>query len=94
VKIRFPGVPLEHIDQLCSEEEIVKVSISTFKREIMGHYDGSNNGKTTIEEVQTGGWGCSIRSSKDLIQFVEDDKDEYNAKPKNEYSDKIKEKFR
>lgn len=91
VKIRFLGVPLEHIDQLCSEEEIVKVSISTYKREVFGHAGGEGE---TLEEVQTRGWGCEIRSSKDLVQLVDDDKDEYDAKKKNEYSDKIKEKFR
>lgn len=94
MKIRFLGVPLEHIEQLCNEEEIVKVSISTFKREVFAHPGGEGD---TLEEVQTGGWGCEIRSSKDLIQFVEDDTrdDEYgDAKAKNEYSDKIREKFR
>src|SRR5262245_4277982 len=57
VKVRFLGVPLEQIDKLIEEEEIVKVSISTYKREVMGHYDGNNNARTTIEEVHTGGWG-------------------------------------
>jgi hypothetical protein len=91
MKIRFLGVPLEHIDQLCNEEEIVKVTVSTFKREVFAHPGGEGD---TLEEVQTGGWGCSIRSSKDLVQFVEDNEDEYDAKKKDEYSDKVREKFR
>jgi hypothetical protein len=91
MKIRFLGVPIEQIDQLCNEEEIVKVSISTFKREVFGH---PGQESTTLEEVQTGEWGSTIRSSKDLIQVVDDDKDEYDAKKKNEFSDKVKEKFR
>jgi hypothetical protein len=94
MKIRFLGVPLEQIDQLCKEEEIVKVSISTYKREIFSHTGGEGD---TLEEVQTGGWGIQIRSSKDLIQFVGDEtkEDEYGEpKEKAEYSDKIREKFR
>jgi hypothetical protein len=94
MKILFLGVPLEQIDQLCKEEEIVKVSISTYKREITGHVGGEGD---TLEEVQTGGWGIQIRSSKDMIQFVSDDArdDEYGEpKEKIEYSDNVKEKFR
>ena len=92
MKIRFLGTPLEHIDQLCDEEQIVKITVSTFKREMLTHYE---DGKTSIEEIQTGGWGVQIKSSKDLIQFIEDDKDdEYDAKGKKEYSDKVKERFR
>ena len=97
MKIRFLGVPLEQIDQLISElddGEYVKVSISTFKREIIGHVGGEGD---TLEEVQTGGWGCTIRSSKDMIQFVSDDtRDDEKGEPKEkiEYSDNIREKFR
>ena len=59
--IRFLGTPLSTIDRLCSEEEIVKVSISTYNVE---HYpDGS------AELVQTGEYGGRIKSSKDLVQF-------------------------
>jgi hypothetical protein len=94
MKIRFLGSPIEHIDQLISEleeGEYVKVSVSTHKREVFSHPGGEGD---TLEEVQTGGWSCTIRSSKDLIEFVEDDKDEYDAKTKNEYSDSVKEKYR
>jgi hypothetical protein len=94
MKIRFLGTPLEHIDQLCNEEEIVKITVSTYKREVFAHPGGEGD---TLEEVQTGGWGCTIKSSKDLIQFVADDtkEDEYgDTKEKNEYSIKIRERFR
>jgi hypothetical protein len=90
MKIRFLGTPIEQIDQLIAEEEIVMVSIQTFKMEELGHIDGS----TTMERVQTGGWGIQIRSSKDLIQFVDDKEDEYNAKSRNVYNDETLEKFR
>jgi hypothetical protein len=94
MKIRFLGVPLEQIDQMISEledGEYVKVSLSKFKREVFSHPGGEGD---TLEEVQTGGWGCSISSSKDLIQFVDDKDDEYDAKKKDEYSDSVKEKYR
>lgn len=90
----FLGVSLEQIDQLIAEEDIVKVSISTFKREVFAHPGGEGD---TLEEVQTGGWGCEIRSSKDLIQFVADNtkNDDYgDEKEKAEYSDNVREKYR
>ncbi len=67
--IRFLGTPIEQFDRLCIEEEIVKITISCFKREEIGHPDGS----TTMEEVRTGDWGMQIKSSKDILQFVDDD---------------------
>ena len=31
------------------------------------------NSSTTIEEVRTGGWGMQIKSSKYILQFLDDD---------------------
>lgn len=51
--------------RLCEEEEKVEMMINTYRME---HYsDGSS------EWVQTGGFGGTIRSSKDLFQFDNDE---------------------
>ncbi|MGA7368143.1 MAG: hypothetical protein WBX01_03370 [Nitrososphaeraceae archaeon] len=64
--IRFlHGTPLDQIDQLCKEEEMVKVSISCYHTE---HYSDG-----TSELVLTSAWSSQIKSSKDLFQF--DNKD-------------------
>lgn len=63
--IRFLGTPIEQIDQLCKEEPMVKVFINTYAVEY--HPDG------TAEVVQTGQFGSTIKSSKDLIQFDYED---------------------
>jgi hypothetical protein len=94
MKIRFLGSPIEDIDRLISElenGEYVKISVSTHKREVFSHPGGEGD---TLEEVQTGGWSCTIRSSKDLIQFVDDKDDEYDVKKKDEFSNSVKEKYR
>jgi hypothetical protein len=44
-----------------------------------------------MERVKTAGFGQQIKSSKDIIQFVDDDDSEQK---KNQYSDSVKEKFR
>jgi hypothetical protein len=51
------------------------ISVECFKMEELSHADGS----TTMDRVKTAGWGMQIKSSKDIIQFVEDDTrdDEY-----------------
>ena len=43
----------------------MKVTIETFKTELFG--DG------TVQETQTGGYGRSIKSSKDIFQFDYED---------------------
>jgi hypothetical protein len=63
--IKFLHTPLERIDRLCQEEEKVEVMINTYKIEY--YSDG------TSQEVQTGGFGGTIRSSKDLFQFDDED---------------------
>jgi hypothetical protein len=90
LKVRFLGVPLEHLDQLIDQEEIVMINVQTFKMEEFGHTDGS----TSVEKVLTGGWGVQIKSSKDIFQFVDDKDDEFDAKEKKEYSDKVRDRFR
>lgn len=63
--IRFLGNPLDQIDQLCREEEKVKVTISCHHTEV--YNDG------TSEEVLTSASTREIRSSKDLFQFDYED---------------------
>jgi hypothetical protein len=76
--IKFLHTPLERIDQLCQEEEKVEVMINTYKTEY--YNDG------TSQEVQTGGFGGTIRSSKDLFQFDDEDM--------KQLADHVKEKLR
>jgi hypothetical protein len=51
--------PIEQIDRLCQEEEKVEIMINTYRME---HYSDG-----TSAWVQTGGFGRTIRSSKDLF---------------------------
>jgi hypothetical protein len=63
--IYFLRMPLERIDQLCREEEEVEVWVNAYQTI---HYpDG------TIEKKQTGGWGATVKSSKDIFQFELED---------------------
>jgi hypothetical protein len=43
-----------------------------------------------MERVKTAGFGQQIKSSKDIVQFDDDDSEQ----KKNQYSDGVKEKFR
>jgi hypothetical protein len=63
--IKFLGTPIEQFDQLCREEEVVKVSVSCYHTE--------KNADGTEELVLSGAWGCQIKSSKDIIQFDYED---------------------
>jgi hypothetical protein len=64
--IKFLHTPIERIDQLCKEEEKVEVVINIYRTE---HY----NDGTPSQLVQKGGYGGTIKSSKDLIQFDDSD---------------------
>ena len=64
--IKFLHTPIEQIDQLCKEEQIVKVTISTYQTELYKK-DG------TLALVKTAAFGQTIKSSKDLIQFDNED---------------------
>ena len=63
--IKFLHTPIEQIDRLCKEEEKVEVIINIYHTEY--YRDG------TSELSQTGGFGGTIKSSKDLIQFDNED---------------------
>lgn len=59
------GTPLEQFDQLCKEEERVKITVSCYTTE--KYKDG------TEEQILTGAWSQEIRSSKDIFQFDYED---------------------
>ena len=64
-------MPIERIDQLCKEEEKVKITINTYKTNL---YYGDKTGLIVNRElVQTGGYGTTIESSKDVFQFDNSD---------------------
>ena len=62
------------------------VSIETFRMEQVWH---PADGNVTEERVQTGGWGVTIKSSKDLVQI-----DDEPVQTRNAFSDKTREKMR
>jgi hypothetical protein len=68
--IKFLHMPLEWIDQLCKEKEIVMVSVECYERVQVTH---DNDGSIVTEEWPTSSFGVSIRSSKDLFQFDDSD---------------------
>jgi hypothetical protein len=74
--IKFFHTPIEQIDRLCKEEQIVRIMISTYQVEALK--DG------TIVEIETGGFGGTIKSSKDLIQFDNEDMKVLTQKTKKE----------
>jgi hypothetical protein len=65
MSIKFLHIPLEIIDRLCEEEEKVVILVNAYRTE--RHSDG------TIEERLIAGWGATIRRSKDLFQFDNED---------------------
>ena len=62
--IRFLGLPLEQIDELCKHKE-VEITISCLQKESFKHTDGT----TSIDKVLTSKVTTRIRNSQDLIQF-------------------------
>jgi hypothetical protein len=84
--IKFLHMPLEWIDQLCKEHEneLVMVSVECYERVQVTHDNDGSIVKT--EEWPTSSFGVSIRSSKDLFQFDDEDM--------KRLADHIKEKLR
>jgi hypothetical protein len=71
-------MPLDKIDQLCkeheNENELVMVSIECYKRvPVIHHTEDNGIDIIKIEEWLTSSFGRSIRSSKDLFQFDNED---------------------
>lgn len=76
--IKFLHTPIEQIDQLCRDEEKVKVTIAVYNTE---HY---NDGSGPSALVKTSEWGQTIKSSMDLIQFDDSDMKKLSRETKHE----------
>jgi hypothetical protein len=79
--VKFLGTPIEQFDELCREEEKVKITITCTKEEALYNHNSGIDGRGTTVEMEdtiTVQWGQQIKSSKDIFEFVDDEDSIYD----------------